>query len=237
MDFWQAQSSLTFYQWIARGVVTISWLILLTKLMGQRQIGRMTLFDFIIAITIGSVTAGGLNNSRTNLISVLISITTLAVIDIILSFISLKFSKIRRIIQGEPKILIKNGKILEQTLKNTRMNLDDLLLGLRRNKLANIGDVEFAILEPNGKISVIPKSQARPVKPKDINIDTNYEGYPVVIIEDGNILEDNLKKNNLDKEWLKDQLKNQDIDNENEVLAAILDTQGRLFINKKNDTK
>jgi uncharacterized membrane protein YcaP (DUF421 family) len=97
-----------------------------------------------------------------------------------------------------------------------------------------LADTEFAVLEPNGKISVIPKSQARAVKPKDLNINTKYEGYPVMIIEDGNILEDNLKENSLDKEWLYEELKKHDLDNEQNVLAAMLDTQGRFFISKKS---
>ncbi|MFW5980542.1 MAG: YetF domain-containing protein [Halanaerobiaceae bacterium] len=235
MQFWEAQSALTIFQWMVRTGVTFIWLLFLTRLMGQRQVGRLTLFDFIIAIMIGSVAAGGLNNSRTNLIGVFASLTTLAVIDIFISFLSLKFSKFRRLIQGEPKVLIKNGKIIEKTLKNTRINLDDLLVGLRRNKLPNIADVEYAVLEPNGKISVIPKSQSRPLKPRDLNIDTNYEGYPIVVIEDGNILQDNLAENNLDTEWLEKELKKQGIHDENQVMAAILDTQGKLYVNKKNN--
>lgn len=233
MFFWESQPTLNIYQWVARAGITFFWLLFLTKLMGQRQVGRLTLFDFIIAIMIGSVSAGALNNSRTDMIGAFTSIGTLAIIDIILSVISIKYSKLRRIVQGEPKILIKNGKILNDTLKRTRVNLDDLFMGLRRNKVPNILDVEFAVLEPNGKISVIPKSQSRNIKPKDINIDTNYEGYPVTIIEDGNILEDNLKENNLSIEWVRNELKKQGINNVNNVLVAILDTQGRLFISKK----
>ncbi len=147
----------------------------------------------------------------------------------------LKNPKFGRIIQGEPIVLIKNGKILEDTMRKVRINLDDLLMGLRRNKLPNLSDVEFAILEPNGKISVIPKSQARPVRPQDLKIDTQYEGLPVMVIEDGNILEDNLEENNLDSKWLEKELKRQGIHDVNEVFAATLDTQGRLFVSKKLD--
>lgn len=235
MPFWESQQTLTVFQWAARGVVTFFWLLFMAKLMGQRQVGRLTLFDFVISIIIGTVAAGSLTNSRTALITSLIGVTTLAVLDISLSYLILKNPKFGRIIQGEPIVLIKNGKILEDTMRKVRINLDDLLMGLRRNKLPNLSDVEFAILEPNGKISVIPKSQARPVRPQDLKIDTQYEGLPVMVIEDGNILEDNLEENNLDSKWLEKELKKQGIHDVNEVFAATLDTQGRLFVSKKLD--
>ncbi|ACL69292.1 YetF domain-containing protein [Halothermothrix orenii] len=233
MPFWESQQSLNVFQWIARTGVTFVWLFLMTKIMGQREVGRLTLFDFIIAITIGTVAASSLSNSRTSLLSSLINVGFLAVLDIVLAIIALKNAKVRRIVQGEPMVLIQNGKLLEDSMRKSRMNLDDLLMGLRQKKISNLSDVEFAILEPNGKISVIPRSQSRAVRPKDLKINTGYEGLPVIVIEDGNILEDNLKENNLDKNWLKNQLKQQGIDNVEEVLVGMLDTQGRLYISKK----
>lgn len=233
MPFWEAQESLIYYQWIIRAVVIFLWLFLMTKLMGQRQIGRLTLLDFIISITVGSTIAGALNNPMVSISSVLLTIGTFTVIDILINYISLKNSKLRRIFQDEPIILIKNGKILEDTMRKARMNIDDLLMELRLKKLPDLSDTEFAVLESNGKISVIPKSQARTLKPKDLNINTKYEGYPVMIIEDGNILEDNLKENNLDRRWLYNELGKQGLASENEVVAAMLDTQGRLFVSRK----
>ncbi len=233
MYFWESQQSLVIYQWVLRAAITYFWLLFVARMMGQRFIGRLTVFDFVIAISIGSVSAGALSNPQVSLTSILITIGTLALLDIFLAVISLKASKFRRIVQGEPIVLIKNGKLLENTLRKTRINLDDLLMGLRRNKLANLSDVEFAILEPNGKISVIPKSQARSLKPKDLKLKTSYEGLPVIVIEDGNILQDNLKENNLDEIWLNDQLKKLKIDNVNEVFIAMLDTQGKLFVSRK----
>lgn len=234
MSFWQSQESLLYYQWILRAVVMFFWLVLVTKLMGQRQVGRLTILDFIIGITIGSITAGVLNSSQIDLVNALLTIGTLTVIDITLNYISLKNAKVRRIFQGEPIVLIKNGKLLEDTMRKSKINLDDLLMELRLKKMPNLSDTEFAVLEPNGKISVIPKSQSRNIRPSDLGIDTKYEGYPVMIIEDGNILDDNLKENNLDRFWLYNELEKQEIEGEDNILAAMLDTQGRLFISKKD---
>ncbi|MEJ6949955.1 DUF421 domain-containing protein [Natronospora cellulosivora (SeqCode)] len=231
--FWESQGSLLYYQWIIRAVIMFLFLMLMSKIMGQRQVGRLTLLDFIIGITIGSIAAGALNNSMVNLFSALISIATFILLYLIITYISLKNAKISRILQEEPIILIKNGKLCKKTMFKCKINLDDLLMELRIRKYPYLSDVEYAILEPNGKISVIPKSQARPVKTRDLNLDTAYEGYPVILIEDGNILEDNLRENNLDNKWLRNELLKQGIEDENNVAAAMLDTQGRLFVSKE----
>jgi len=234
MPFWESQENLTIIQWVIRSVVIFFWLLLLTKLMGQREIGSLTLFDFIVAITIGSIAAAPLANSRDDLIGPFIGIGVLGALDIIIAFLALKNSKFRRIVQDEPIVLIKNGQILKNTLSKTRYNIDDLMTELRLNNYPNFSDIEFAILESNGRLSIIPKSQARPVTPEDLQIPTQYEGMPTVIIEDGNILEDNLRENNLSKEWLYSKLQEMGIQNENEILTATLDTRGRLYSCKKN---
>lgn len=233
MNFWQGQSTLAVLEWVARAVVTFFWLLLITKLMGQREIGRMTLFDFVIAITIGSVAAAPLANSRLNLLGTLISVATLGGVNILISYMALKNSKFRRVVQDEPLVLIQNGKILEDTMRRARFNLDDLLHELRIRSYPSIHDVEFAFLESNGRVSVIPKSQARPVRPSDLDIDTPYEGMATVLIEDGNVLEDNLRENRLDDKWLKSQLSKADIGSISQVMTMILDTRGRIYISKK----
>ncbi len=233
MYFWEAQETLTILQWIFRSTVVFLWLFLMTKLMGQRLIGRLTLFDFIVAITIGSVAASTLSNSNANLISIIIILLVFALLDVLFAYLALKFSKLRRVVQDEPLVLVKNGDVLEDTMRKTRINLDDLLMSIRQKNVPNLADVEFAILEPNGKVSVIPKSQSRPVTPGDLNVGTKYEGLPTVLVEDGNILQDNLIENNLDEKWLKEQMNSQGIDNINQIQVAILDTLGELYISKK----
>lgn len=235
MPFWEAQPALTAVQWILRAVVLYLYLLTLTKIMGQREIGRLSLFDFIIGITMGSTAAGALSNSTSDLIGVMITVAVMALFEIILSLLSLKFSRFRRVVEDEPIILVQNGKLLVEAMKKTRINLDDLMSMLRQKNYFNLSQVEFAILEPNGKLSVIPKSQNRPVTPSDLNIATNYEGYPVMVIEDGNIIQDNLKRNHLTEQWLREQLRINNISSHSEVFAAMLDTQGRLYFSLKNN--
>lgn len=235
MSFWESQESLTIIQWFIRGLIMFWWLLLMTKLMGQRQIGRLNIFDFIVAFTIGGTASGVLNNSRNGLIGALTTISTLTALDIIVAYLALKNAKLRRILQDEPLILVQNGRIIENMMRKARFNLDDLLLELRLKNVPNLQDVEFAILESNGKLSVITKSQSRAIRPSDLGIFTKYEGMPTILIEDGNIIEDNLSKNNLNKSWLFEQLQLQGIDSPKSVFVAMLDTQGRLYISKKNE--
>lgn len=236
MPFWEGQASLNVLQWILRTTVIFLWLLFITKLMGQREIGALNIFDFVVSITIGSVAAAPLATPNDDLLGPLVSVGTLGALNIIIAYLALKNAKLRRIVQDEPIILLQNGRILENTMRSTRFNLDDLLSEMRKKNIPSLADVEFAILEPSGTISIIAKSQARPLTPQDLQIPTQYEGMPTVLIEDGNIIEDNLQKNNLTKAWLFEQLRNLGITDENEVFAAILDTQGRFYVSKKDQT-
>ncbi len=233
MPFWESQASLTFFQWVARATVIFLWLLLIARLMGQRSIGQLHIFDFLVAVVIAGTTAGALNSSTNALIGVLATTVTLALLHILISYLALKNARFRRMVQDEPLVIVQNGQLMEDTMRQARFNLDDLLLELRQKNIPNLHDVEFAILESGGKISVIPKSQARPLQPRDLRIPTKYEGMPVMLIEDGNIIDDNLVRNGLDNAWLINQLQNYGIDDPKNVLVALLDTNGRLFVGKK----
>ncbi|KUO50841.1 MAG: hypothetical protein APF76_01280 [Desulfitibacter sp. BRH_c19] len=235
MFFWEGQEILSLLQWILRAGVISLWLLLIVKVMGQRLIGRLNLFDFIIAITIGSVAAGPLSDSQSGLIGPILTMTFLGVFHVLTAYLALKNSKIRRVVQDEPIVLIQNGRLIREKMYKARFNLDDVLFALREKNMHNLHDVEFAILESNGQLSVIPKSQIRPLQPRDLGIPTSYEGMATVLIEDGNIIQDNLKRKNLDENWLIAELEKQDIHNPNDVMVAMLDTLGRLYVSKKNE--
>ena len=234
MNFWQGQhATLSVWAWILRAFVMFLWLLLITKLMGQRLIGRLTLIDFVISITIGSIAANPLANNNDNLIGPMITIATLGMLHIIIAHFGLLNPRFRRLIQEEPIILVKDGQILNNMLRKTRFNIDDLMFELRLKNYPNPHDIEFAILEPNGQISIIPKSQARPITPADLGAPTPYEGMPTVLIEDGNILQDNLRENQLTETWVLEQLNINQIEVLQEVMLMVLDTKGRVYISKK----
>ena len=121
-------------------------------------------------------------------------------------------------------------------LRKARYNLDDLLQELRLKNIFDLNDVEFAIIESNGQLSVILKSQVRPIQPKDMGITTQYEGMATILIEDGNIVKDNLERSKLDILWLSNELKKQGINSPSDVYVAMLNTQGQLYVSRKNES-
>jgi len=203
------------------------------RLMGKRQIGQLQPFELVVAILISDLASVPMQDTAIPLINGIIPILTLLIAQITLSLISMLSVKARSIICGTPSILIENGKINENNLRKEMYTLNDLLEQLRNSNVYNIADVEFAILETNGQLSIIPKSQKRPVNPEDLKIPTKYEGLPLDLIIDGRVMIKNLQKANLDIEWLKNELSKFGINDLNDVFFASLDTNGNLYYQEK----
>lgn len=216
-----------------RTLILYLLVIIIMRAMGKRQIGQLQPFELVVAIMISELAAVPMQDTRIPLVHGIIPIVTLLVAQIATSLISLKSSKARAIICGKPSILIDNGKINEKTLRKEMYTLNDLLEQLRSKDMSNIADVEFAILETNGQLSIIPKSQKRPVCPEDLKISTNYEGLPIDLIIDGELSKKNLLKIKLDKKWLESELAKQGISDLNQVLFASIDTNGNLYFQPK----
>jgi len=207
--------------------------VIIMRIMGKRQIGQLQPFELVIALMISELAALPMQNTGIPLINGIIPILTLLFAQVTLSLIGLKSTKARAIICGRPSILIQNGKINEQQLKKEMYTINDLLEQLRIKNIHNIADVEFAILETNGQLSVIPKSQKRPLSPEDLNVPTKYEGLSLDIIIDGEISQENLKLANLDVNWLNNTLSKFGINNPKDVLFASLDSEGNLYYQVK----
>lgn len=216
-----------------RALVLYFVVIIAMRIMGKRQIGQLQPFELAIAIMISELAAVPMQNTGIPLVNGLIPIVTLLIAQVLISLISLKSIKARGIICGKPSILIENGKILESELRKEMYTINDLLEQLRIQSISNISDVEYAILETNGQLSVIQKSQKRPVNPEDLNMTTKYEGLSLELIIDGRLIGKNLEKAGLDREWLMKELNKQGIDDIRKVLFASLDTQGNLFCQGK----
>ncbi len=216
-----------------RTLILYAIVVIVMRVMGKRQIGQLQPFELAIAIMISELAAVPMQNTGIPLISGFIPILTLLVAQITMSFISLKSVRARGIICGKPNILIENGKINEKSLRKEMYTLNDLLEQLRIQGSANIADVEYAILETNGQLSIIQKSQKRPLNPEDLNISTKYEGLPLDFIIDGNVNHKNLEKANLDAQWLGNELRKLGINDLKEVLFASLDSEGNLYYQKK----
>ncbi len=217
-----------------RTIILYLLVVLIIRIMGKHQIGQLQPFELVITIMISELAAVPMQDTDIPLLHGIIPILTLLFIQISLSLLSLKSEKARRIICGGPSILIENGKINQPELARLRYNLNDLLEQLRLKNMPNIADVEYAILETSGKLSIIPKSQKRPVNPEDLHLDTPYEGLPVTLIVDGALKEKNLASLNLSPEWLRGELNKFGLQTWEQVLLASMDTSGRLYLQPKS---
>lgn len=218
---------------VIRTLILYTLVIVALRLMGKREIGQLQPFELVVIIMISELAAIPSENVGIPLLIGIIPILVLLLTSLTLAWISLKSEKARAIICGTPSILIQRGKILEEELKKNRYNLTDLLEELRIKNVPNIADVEFAVLETNGQLSVFPKSQKRPTIPEDFHITTQYEGLPLTIIMDGKLNSNNLQQGDKDLNWLKGELKKHSIDKIENVLLASLDSSGTLYVQAK----
>ncbi|MGE4282522.1 MAG: DUF421 domain-containing protein [Clostridia bacterium] len=220
-----------------RTIILYILVIAALRIMGKRQIGELQPSELVVTIMISELAAIPMQETGIPLLNGIIPIITLIIAEVFLSYITLKSQKARDIISGTPSVLIENGKIHEKEMEKLRFNMNDLLEELRVNNCPNIADVEFAILETSGQLSVIPKSQKKPVTAEDINIPTKYEGMPLTLISDGKVNYNNLKKTNLDREWLVKELSKFEITDLSNVFFASLDTQGNLYYQAKHKSE
>lgn len=220
---------------IIRSIITFFVLLLFVRLMGKQQVAQLTFFDYVVGITIGSIASTLSVQVNESLLSTLAGLATWAVLAILLAYLSMHNVKLRKLVDGEPTLVIENGKILENNLNQIRIPIEHLLSELRTMGVFNISDVQSALFEPGGKISVQKKFQKQPVTPSDLNISPQYDGLPTNLILDGVLLKDSLRSLNLTKAWLHHQLKKQNINDVNEVSLAQLDTKGNLYVDLQGE--
>lgn len=204
------------------------------RFMGKREIGQMQPFEFVISIMIADLASTPMSEIGIPILYGIIPILGLLLIHISISALNLKSIKIREIICGKPRILIYRGRIDEQAMIKENFTINELQERLRVNNINNLGDVEFAILETSGQISVVPKPEKRALRPEDFNIDAKYEGIAYDLVIDGKIMEDNLKKINKDYKWLEKEVRKFKMKPE-EALVVVLNGDGTIFCQKKDD--
>ena len=177
-------------------------LILSVRLMGKRQIGQMEPAEFVVTMLVANLAAIPMQDGGIPIFSGIVPIFTVLGVELVLSAVSLKSSKLRKLLCGKPVILIENGNILQQNLKKTRITIDELSGHLREKEVLDIRAVQYAILETNGNLSVFPYPKEKPASAKDAGIQARPQFLPITIVSDGELLEDNLQKAKKDRTWL-----------------------------------
>lgn len=206
------------------------------RIMGKRQIGELQPSELVVAIMISDLASVPMQDIKIPLVSGILPVLTLIFAEVIMSYMSLRSRKMRTIISGEPSIVIYGGHINERELKKLRFNINDLLEELRLNNYHDISDVAVAVIETSGKLSVIPKEKARGVTVEDMAGKSKaHAGLPCMLISDGKIDEEELKRSKKSKKWLEKELEKNGIYDIKTVFIASLDAEGKLFLQKKGE--
>lgn len=211
--------------------------LILMRIMGKREVGQLSLFDLVVAIMIAELAAIPLSDPSIPITHGIVPISTLVMMEVLLSYITLKSIKARRVIEGTPSIILERGRILEKEMRRLRYNVDDMIAQMREQGVYNIEEVEYAILETNGKLSIILKSSKRPIIPEDLGLQPAYEGLPLPLISDGTLLAENLARAEKDKGWLENILTAEHGCSISDILYATLDTSGKLIVYPKGENK
>lgn len=219
---------------VIRTLILYATVIVSLRVMGKRQLGELQPSELVVAIMISDLASVPMQAIDIPIVAGIIPVFTLIVAEVIMSYVSLKSKKMRKFLTGEPSIVIYDGRINERELGRLRFNINDLLGELRLNGCHDVSDVEVAVIETSGKLSVIPKSNARGVTVEDIEIkNPRREGLPCTLISDGSINQSELKRCGKTYGWLCNELEQQGIQSIKQVFIASLNAEGELYIQKK----
>lgn len=217
-----------------RAILSLITLFLVTKMLGKKQVSQLSLFDYVIGISIGNFAAEMTINLESQEANGILAVVIFGLVAYIVSYLTMKSITLRRFFMGTPTTIIQNGKILEDNLKKIKCDINDMLEEIRAKGFFDLSQVEYAIMEADGQISVLPKSNYRPLTPNDMNIKVKYEGLCANIIIDTKIMKQNLYKMNKDEKWLIKQLKVKGYKDLENILLCTLDDNDKLVVYEKN---
>ncbi|BCG60476.1 DUF421 domain-containing protein [Paenibacillus sp. URB8-2] len=225
------------------------FIFLSLRIMGKREIGKLSVFDLTISILIAEIAVFAIEDIERPLYDGIVPIVTLVLTQVVLAHFSLKSRKLRLLIDGKPSILISDGKIQRKEMRKQRYNIDDLLLQLRGQNITSLADVEFAILEPTGQLTVIEKdndisssnrsgnsSSGKIISDSEASVNEfpkdkiRYEGLPVPLIMDGKVQDDNLEMIGKTRFWLRNQIRQQGVSDFRDVFLCSIDHKGKLYV-------
>lgn len=212
-----------------RTVLVGIMLYFMSRFLPRRSGGQFAGYDFVFFWMMGGLAASPLFEGTINFINTITSIITIYFWHYMISIIATKSKLFEKVVFGEPIVLMKNGRLIRENFKKALIPLEMFLFEIRGVDVHNLDEVEGAILEPSGHVSVLKKSELHPVTPKDLDIPTPPTSMMTLLINDGNVLEENLIKLNYDRKWLENELKKNGVNDTKEVYAASIDGNGKLY--------
>lgn len=204
-------------------------LFIIAKVIGHKQMSQLDFFDYITGITIGSI-AAEMATELEKPLNPLIAMLVYGGITVLLALITGKFPRMRKFINGTPTVILSNGKIYRKNLKKAKLDLSEFMVMCRQEGYFNLNDIETAVFEYNGRLTVLPKSDKRPLNPSDMNMTPGPEKIFTEVIMDGRVLDGNLRRKGLDTKWLQKELEAQGYKSAKEIFLGVCDDGNRLTL-------
>ena len=220
---------------LVRGIIGFFTLLIFTRILGKQQVSQLTFFDYVVGITIGSTASSLTTDLTSRAWPHWVGLITWTVLCFVLQLITLKSKTAEKFLDGEPTIIIMNGKILEESMKKFRYTIGDLLAQLRDKGVFDLSEVAYAVLEKDGQLSILKKPECDPATPKDLNIKPSTASIDLEVIYDGSIVQENLVSINRNEKWLMNKLKKRGINDASEVFLAIYNATSGLHIDLYKD--
>lgn len=222
---------------IPRSLISLMTLFLVTKLIGKRQVSELSLFDYVIGISIGNFSAEMVINREEQYINGIIAMATFGIFAFCIAKLSVKSIWIRRLFIGVPTVLIDNGEILVTSMKKLSVDINDLLEEARSNGYFNLDEISYAIMEASGKISFLPYEKDKPVTKSDMKVKLEKDNLAANVIIDSKLMINNIHNTNKSVEWVKKELEKQGYLNYDDILLATLDNnQIKIYTKGKKES-
>lgn len=214
----------------SRALFSLLTLFFITRVIGKKQVSELSLFDYVISISIGNFAAEISMNIDAQLMNGIVAVLIFGLIATLVSIVTMKSIALRKFLIGTPTIIIEDGKFVYKNLKRVKLDINDFLESARIAGYFDISNIKYALMEANGQISFLPKEEYVPATPKDLNLKPSKQGLCANVIIDGKIMTNNLKKISKDKEWLEKQLKVKGYKDYDRILLATVDIDEKLCI-------
>lgn len=220
---------------VPRSLFSLLTLFLITRLIGRKQVSELSLFDYVIGISIGNFTAEMTMNLEGQYLNGVVAIIVFGLSAYLVSKITLKSITLRRLIIGVPTIIIQNGKLIEKNIKATKLDINDVLEQCRTNGYFDLNEIEYAIMEANGQISIMPAAEYKPLTPKDMKMKMPKAGLCANIVIDGHIMKNNVENMHKTVPWVEKELKVKGYKDISKILLATLDIEDKITIYERNE--
>ena len=220
---------------IVRTVIIYAALLITMRLLGKRQLGELELSEFVLAALAADLAANPLQDLGIPMINGLVPILILLFCEIFISGLAMKSIRLRSALFGKPSLVINNGKIDQRELRKNRFSVDELMQELRSQSISALESVEYAVLETDGKLNVFPYAAARPATAEQLGLQTEDGGCPSIVISDGRVMEETLRRMGRDLNWLQKELKRQGCSGADKVFLMTLDFSGKVYLAEKEE--